>query len=93
MEAGSAYRRIAYYGVPMLFCLALHQCALKTWFFQDDFAWLALRLGINSPSDLLHALFAPIAQGTVRTLSERLYFLVFPSLFGLNVAALQNRTS
>jgi hypothetical protein len=69
----------------MLFCLAVHQFALKTWFFQDDFAWLSLRLGINSPSDLLHALFNPKAQGTIRTLSERLYFLVFPSLFGLNV--------
>ncbi len=82
---GSLYRRAAYYGVPMLFCLAVHQFALKTWFFQDDFAWLSLRLGIDSPSDLVHALFSPKAEGTVRTLSERLYFLVFPSLFGLNV--------
>jgi hypothetical protein len=82
---GSLYRRAAYYGVPMLFCFAVHQFALKTWFFQDDFAWLALRLGINSPSELLRALFSPKAQGTIRTLSERLYFLVFPSLFGLNV--------
>jgi hypothetical protein len=69
----------------MLFCLALHQLALKTWFFQDDFAWLALRLDISSPSDLLEALFSPKAQGTIRTLSERLYFLVFSSLFGLNI--------
>jgi len=69
----------------MLFCLAVHQFALKTWFFQDDFAWLALRLGIDSPSDFVRALFSPKAEGTIRTLSERLYFLVFPSLFGLNV--------
>ena len=69
----------------MLFCLAVHQLAVKTWFFQDDFAWLALRFEIRSPHDLLHVLFSPMAQGTVRTLSERLYFLVFPSLFGLNV--------
>src|ERR1700681_231629 len=79
------YRRVAYYGVPMLFCLAVHQLALKTWFFQDDFAWLALRLDISSPSDLLQALFAPKAQGTIRTLSERLSFLTFSSLFGLNI--------
>ncbi len=78
-------RQIAYYGIPLLFCLAVHQFALKTWFFQDDFAWLALRLDISSPHDLLEALFVPKAQGTVRTLSERLYFLVFSSLFGLNV--------
>ena len=69
----------------MLFCLAVHQFALKTWFFQDDFAWLALHLGVNSPHDLVQALFSPKAQGTIRTLSERLYFMAFPSLFGLNV--------
>ena len=69
----------------MLFCLAVHQLALKTWFFQDDFAWLALRLDISSPGELFQALFSPKAQGTIRTLSERLYFLCFSSLFGLNV--------
>ena len=82
---GFPYRQIAYYGLPMLFCLAVHQIALRTWFFQDDFAWLALRLDISSAADLLPALFSPKAQGTIRTLSERLYFLVFSSLFGLNV--------
>jgi hypothetical protein len=82
---GSVYRRAVYYGLPMLFCLAVHQIALRTWFFQDDFAWLQLRLDISSPTDLLPALFSPKAQGTIRTLSERLYFLVFSSLFGLNV--------
>ena len=69
----------------MLFCLAVHQLALKTWFYQDDFAWLALRLDISSPGELFQALFSPKAQGTVRTLSERLYFLVFSSLFGVNI--------
>lgn len=68
----------------MVFCLAVHQFALKTWFFQDDFAWLALRLGITSPGSLWQALFSPKAEGTIRTLSERLYFLVFSSLFGLD---------
>ena len=82
----SSSRRLLYYGLPILFCLALHQLALRTWFFQDDFAWLALRLDIASPRDLLQALFSPKAQGTVRTLSERLYFLVFSSVFGLNIA-------
>ena len=84
-SSASLYRQIAWYGLPILFCLALHQLALKTWFFQDDFAWLALRLDINSPADLWNALFSPKAQGTIRTLSERLYFLVFSSLFGLNI--------
>jgi hypothetical protein len=67
----------------MLFCLLVHWLALKMWFFTDDFAWLGLRLEVQSPSDLLHVLFAPQAQGTVRTLSERLFFLVFSSVFGL----------
>ena len=78
-------RGAAYYSLPILFCLGLHLYALRTWFFQDDFAWLALRLDLHSPTDLLHALFTPKAQGTVRTLSERLYFLGFSSLFGLNI--------
>jgi hypothetical protein len=73
----------------MLFCLVVHQFALKTWFFQDDFAWLGLRLGINSPHDLVLVLFSPKAEGTIRTLSERLYFLIFPALFELNVVPLK----
>ena len=68
----------------MLFCLWVNWYALRTWFTSDDFAWLGLRLHVHSFQDLLWALFAPLAQGTVRTLSERLYFMVFSSLFGLN---------
>src|SRR5258706_3463848 len=67
----------------MLFCLTLHWLALKTWFFTDDFAWLGLKLEVQSPFDLVHVLFSPQAQGTVRTLSERLFFLVFSWIFGL----------
>ena len=78
-------RQLIYYGLPMLFCVALHEIALRTWFFQDDFAWLALRLDIGSPADILPALFSPKAEGTIRTLSERLYFLILPSLFGLDI--------
>lgn len=68
----------------MLFCLAVHWQALKTWFFLDDFAWLGLRFELHTPHDLIHILFRPEAQGTVRTLSERLFFLVFYSIFGLH---------
>jgi hypothetical protein len=77
-------RRWAYYGIPMLFCLIVHWLALKMWFFTDDFAWLGLKLEVQSPFDLGHALFSPQAQGTVRTLSERLFFLVFSWIFGLD---------
>ncbi len=57
---------------------------LKTWFSADDFAWLGLRLHVNDCDSLLWALFHPFAQGTVRVLSERVYFLTLGSLFGLN---------
>ncbi len=71
----------------MLFCLAVHWLDLKTWFYADDFAWLGLRLELHAPRDLIHILFRPEAQGTVRTLSERLFFLVFYSIFGLEAPA------
>ncbi|MGI8743957.1 MAG: hypothetical protein ACR2NN_15550 [Bryobacteraceae bacterium] len=77
-------RRLAYYGIPMLFCLTVHFMGLRTWFYLDDFAWLGLRLEVHSFRDLLGVLFRPEAQGTVRTLSERLFFLTFSILFGLN---------
>ena len=76
-------RGIAYYAIPMLFCTAVHWLALKTWFYGDDFAWLGLGLRIHSAHDLLVVLFRPEAQGTIRTLSERLFFLIFSSAFGL----------
>ena len=68
----------------MLFCLAIHWLDLKAWFYGDDFAWLGLRLELHTPRDLVPILFRPEAQGTVRTLSERLFFLVFYSIFGLH---------
>ena len=48
----------------------------------DDFAWLGLPLEYHRPGDLWSILFQPRAQGTVRTLSERLFFLAFTSWFG-----------
>jgi hypothetical protein len=68
----------------MLFCLAIHSLDLKAWFYGDDFAWLGLRLELHTPRDLVPILFRPEAQGTVRTLSERLFFLIFYSIFGLH---------
>src|SRR5207249_391008 len=47
------------------------------------FARLALPLDMREHG-LLHALFAPVAAGTVRVLSERLFFLTFSGLFGLH---------
>jgi hypothetical protein len=80
-------RRFAWYGAPMAICLYLHWVGLKTWFTGDDFSWLGLRLLVHNFHDLLWALFAPLAQGTIRTLSERAYFLVMSSVFGVNAVA------
>lgn len=56
------------------------------WFRTDDFAWLGLRLEVHGPVSLARALFLPEAQGTVRVLSERLFFLVFSTVFGIHAA-------
>ncbi len=80
----SSARRIACYAIPLLFCLAVHRRDLRMWFFNDDFAWLGLPQLVHSPGDLVYVLFSPMAEGTVRTLSERLFFLVFSSVFGLH---------
>lgn len=63
--------------LPLLYCLWLYRWGLQAWFQQDDFAWLGLPLHVNQPRDLWNALFSPMAQGTIRPWSERLFFLVF----------------
>ena len=65
---------------------AVYWPALGAWFQRDDFAWLSLSQRIRSGLTLTDALFAPMAQGTVRTISERLFFLVGRWLFDLNAA-------
>jgi hypothetical protein len=75
--------RVAYWSVPPLFCLAVYWLGLKAWFQQDDFAWLGLRYEVQKWPDWFGALFAPMAQGTIRPWSERLFFVVFEAIFGL----------
>jgi hypothetical protein len=69
---------------PVFFLLWLYREGLQCWFIDDDFAWLGLLRQYNSPADLLSILFAPAAQGTIRPWSERGFFLLFESLFGLD---------
>ena len=76
--------RAACWVAPPLFCLWVYWLGLKTWFYQDDFAWLHLRLEIPGRFSLWTALFAPMAQGTIRPLSERAFFMGFSALFGLD---------
>ena len=75
--------RIAYWATPSLLCLLLYWLGLKAWFQQDDFAWLGLDLMVSDARSFFEALFKPMAQGTIRPLSERLFFMVFVNLFGL----------
>jgi hypothetical protein len=69
---------------PSLLCLALYWRGFTAWFRADDFAWLGTGLYIQNFHDFLVAIFAPQAQGTIRPLSERAFFLVGFSLFGLD---------
>ncbi|HEY7336673.1 MAG TPA: hypothetical protein VH639_17400 [Bryobacteraceae bacterium] len=79
-------RRLLYYALPPAVCLALFWRTLFTWFNTDDFGLLWLASTAHDPSSLAHALFHPIAQGTVRILSDRLFYLVIYSLFGIAAA-------
>src|SRR5437899_2071325 len=70
--------------VPPTLCLALYWPGLVAWFDKDDFAWLSLRFLVHDSRDFWWALFAPLAQGTIRTWSERVFFMGFSSLFGVH---------
>jgi len=76
--------RAMYWLTPIVFCLALYWLGLRTWFSQDDFAWLGLRLQVHDFPSFLDAMFAPKAQGTIRPLSERGFFMLFSYFFGLH---------
>ena len=82
--ARKRWARSAYWMVPPLVCLAVYWYGLKAWFQQDDFAWLGLGRDIGAGLSPWEALFAPMAQGTIRPWSERLFFLVFHGLFGMD---------
>jgi hypothetical protein len=77
-------RSLLWWLLPIAFLFWLHFDGLRTWFVADDFAWLGLIRGVHSFRDLLRELFSPAAQGTIRPWSERGFFLLFESLFGLD---------
>lgn len=70
--------------LPLAFCYWVHQLALRSWFWQDDFAWLSLRLQVFDRATFLQTMFEPLAQGTIRPWSERGFFLLFYKLYGLD---------
>lgn len=73
-----------YWLLPSLLCLLIYWLGLWAWFQRDDFAWLTLHREFQSWRDLGSILFTPRAQGSIRPLSERLFFLAFWDWFGLN---------
>jgi hypothetical protein len=77
-------RSAAWWTAPSLLCLLLHWRGFTAWFRGDDFAWLGAGLYIRNFDDFLRALFSPQAQGTIRPLSERVFFMAGFSLFGLD---------
>jgi len=77
-------RRAAYFLIAPAVCLALFWRAPFIWFRNDDFSLLGIPLDVHNIRDLFHVLFVPVAQGTVRVLSERVFFLAFSSVFHMN---------
>lgn len=76
--------RLLWWLLPIFFLFWIDRDGLRVWFLQDDFAWLSLLRQVHRHRPLLDALFGPEAQGTIRPWSERGFFLVFESLFGLD---------
>ncbi|HEY6346627.1 MAG TPA: hypothetical protein VIY49_34485 [Bryobacteraceae bacterium] len=79
-------KRAAYFFCAPAVCLALFWRTLFTWFRTDDFGLLGLASTVHDIPSAGHALFHPIAQGTVRVLSDRLFYIVLYSLFGIAAA-------
>ncbi len=78
--------RLAYWLAPVAYCIALYWLGLRTWFQQDDFTWLNLINYVTDLPSLLRVMFAPMAQGTFRSFSDRGLFLSFSYFFGLHAS-------
>jgi hypothetical protein len=85
--AGQRWERLlrpAFWIVPPLAAVWFHWLALKTWFLGDDFAWLIHSTEFYNFREFIHAVFMPMAQGTIRPWSDRIFFIVFYHVFGLD---------
>lgn len=70
-------------------CLLIYWNGLRAWFQMDDFAWLALHRRVHDLPGFFAALFQPLAQGTIRPWSERLFFLAGWQFFGFDAVPLR----
>ncbi|MBC8167006.1 MAG: glycosyltransferase family 39 protein, partial [Bryobacteraceae bacterium] len=85
----SRLARLAYWVTPSLFCLVLYWYGFRSVYQMDDFAWLALPARVHDFQSFLAAMFQPLAQGTIRPWSERLFFFAGWHLFGLEATPLR----
>lgn len=73
---------LLWWALPPLVLYAVYWKGLFVWFHGDDFTLIE---HVRAPAEQFWAsLFEPRAQGTYRTLSERLFFYYFHHWFGLN---------
>jgi len=77
-------RNAAWWLLPVVFLVWLYRDGFFIWFVNDDFAWLSLLRLVHTRHDLLHEMFTPMAQGTIRPWSERGIFILLEGLFGLD---------
>src|SRR5262245_6979943 len=85
--AGERWERLlrpAFWIAPLLAAIWFHWLAIKTWFLGDDFAWLIHSTEFYDLRGLIEAIFTPMAQGTIRPWSDRIFFIVFYHVFGLD---------
>src|ERR1700742_2153171 len=80
----SRLRRFSGWLAPLLFLLWLYRDRFRIWFREDDFPLLGFVRTAHDLPSLLHVLFVPYAQGTIRPWSERLPFLLSATWFGLD---------
>ena len=80
-------RKTAYWAGPSLFAFVLDWPSLMCWFPSDDFAYLKLLRVARESQGFRWARFTPMAEGTMRILSERAFFMSFSALFGLHALA------
>src|SRR5258708_5966611 len=73
------WRELTSWLLPPIISVALYWRGLAAWFRTDDFSWLQFHR-----DNLIAALLAPSGEGTLRPLSERIFFLAGWRMFGLH---------
>jgi hypothetical protein len=76
-------RILPYFAAPLL-TLYIYWDALHSWFLLDDFVWLSQLARIHEGVPLTRLIFQPTVQGTLRPWSDRVFFLLWQSVFGLD---------